>query len=134
MPLSQTALSPDAEVDLAALRRARQAHDLRGAGPAEGHRPPGGALGERAQGEPLERRLAARELVGGDRDVAGARAHRLELLEHHPLEQRRLLGQLGARLGDVPLGGRAEIAEHRQHLDADPVAGEARVLVRLVVG
>ena len=63
--------------------------------------------------------------VRPDRDGAGARARGLERLEHHPLEQLGLLGELGLGLGDVPLGRGVELAQHRQDLGADPVAREA---------
>ena len=62
-----------AELDLAALRTRRKPHDLGRALAPERDLTAGGALGERAQGEPLERRVPAGERLGGDAD---GRRHR----------------------------------------------------------
>ena len=118
--------TPAAELDRAALGARRQADDLGGARAAERDRP---AAARSASARSASRRRpgsSAASAVGGDRDRAGVRRRPpSSSSSDDAVEQRRLLGELGAGLGDVALGGRADLAQHRQDLGADPVAGEA---------
>ena len=89
-------------------------HDLRGARAAERDLPARGALGERAQGQPAQAGLpVARAPRPGSRRRRRRRRPRRAPRATTPLEQRRLLGELGAGLGDVALGRRVELAQHR---------------------
>ncbi len=102
-------------------------------------RPSGTArpLARSASARSARRRRAGSEPgegVGPDRHRAGAGAGGLERLQHHPLQELGVLDQLGLGLGDVPLGRRAQLAKHRQHLGAHSVAGEVELEVGLVVG
>ena len=94
----------------------------------------GGPLGQGTQPEPAERGLELLELAGRNRHGGGVGAGLAERLQGHALEQLRLLDQLGLRLGDVLLHRPRQLVQHRQHLGADAVAGEDRLLVGLVVG
>ena len=123
-----------AEVDLATHGTNGQSHDLGRAPPAQRNRAAGGALGEGAQREPPQRRFRAVQCVGPDRRRTRAGAGGLERLQHHALQEVRVLDQLCLRLGDVPLGCGAQLVERRQHLSTHPVAGEVQVKVRFVVG
>ena len=127
LPASQIALQPAAELDLAALGAAPRG---RRSGPpgrdSSGTAPAGRPLGELAQHQPAQRRPASAQLLGRDRGRAAAGAGRGERLGDEPLEQLRLLVQLGVGGGDVALDLGADLGEHRQHLVADPVAGVAR--------
>ena len=119
---------------MTALGGARQAQDLACPLAPDRDVAPGGALGEDAQRQPGEGGLGAGERVRGDRGHLTARAGRVEQLGYEALEHHALLGELGARLRDVALGGGVQLAQHRQDLGADAIAREGRIVIRRVVG
>ena len=108
----------------------------RGAGAAERDRAPRGALGERAQRQPAQRRARARRARRREIATAPASAPALgERLEHDAAPSSSASSASSARVSAMLRSAAGlELAQHRQHLGADPVAGEARVVVGRVVG
>ena len=125
-PLLADRAQPAAEVDLAALGRAargaRSPPPARGRAGRRGRRRARRARAGRGAAAPGSARRAPRRGIARSRRRRRASA---SSSSDEALEQLRLLGQLGARLGDVPLRGGVELAQHRKDLVADPVAREA---------